>query len=77
MTLLFGVGTSGRGKEELKQSILQAKTALSWNKTFYQKRELLFTDMEYGLILHNVSDINKNYFLDKIFAQLSQKKSMR
>ncbi|MGT2637722.1 CdaR family transcriptional regulator [Streptococcus ratti] len=73
MTLLFGVGTSGRGKEELKQSILQAKTALSWNKTFYQKRELLFTDMEYGLILHNVSDINKNYFLDKIFAQLSQK----
>lgn len=72
-TLLFGVGMSGQGKNELNRSISQAKTALGWNKTFYQKRELLFSDMEYGLVLHSIADTNKKYFLDKIFTNLSQK----
>lgn len=72
-TLLFGVGMPGQGKNELNRSISQAKTALGWNKTFYQKRELLFSDMEYGLVLHSIADTNKKYFLDKIFTHLSQK----
>ncbi|MGT2829149.1 PucR family transcriptional regulator [Streptococcus hillyeri] len=70
ITLIFGAGTPGKGHGELKKSIDQAKTALSWNKHFSHQQTLAFTDMAYGLVLHDVNAGNKSYFLNNLFNDL-------
>jgi len=67
---ILGIGTPASTIDSLKASINHSYTALSWNLNFQSSDLLYYDEMEYGIVLHSLSDDDKEFFLSKVFSKL-------
>lgn len=67
---IFGIGTPASSINSLNDSIKSSNAALSWNLNFLSAPFLNYNEMGYGIVLHNILDSDKDFFLSKIFNAL-------